>query len=180
MSLTLRIALQSTLDEAGLDLLHTGINQTTKALTIVGSCGKPLVSINGIMFGSKNPTMKEISYASELFKQFITDYSSDLTDFIAESKELKMLEDSLPTLPMGYTPSGSVISLSLEDGAQKGSVYPDGRLSVTGPRDIVTIQALVTMSQEPVVTEYFTKAREIADRRGDLRKSQQKLTSCDI
>lgn len=94
--LMLRKNTQPLLDAIGLEDLHTEIK--SNVLVLVGTCGKLLVSIDGISFNGK-PTAAEREYATELFKQFLEKHATDLKAFVAASKEFSSIEP--PVLPSG-------------------------------------------------------------------------------
>ena len=94
MSLVLRKGCQPLLDKSGLDMLHVGI--INKTLTLQGTCGKSIVSVNGIQFNSKTITKAELEYAVELFSTFLNKHESDLKDYITKAKAFSQVEMPRP------------------------------------------------------------------------------------
>jgi hypothetical protein len=72
MSIALRQAAQPLLDNIGLSQFHIEIAPSTKFLSIVGECGKPLVTLSGIRFSKSDPTKKEIDYSCSLLDTYLS------------------------------------------------------------------------------------------------------------
>lgn len=95
--LLLRQACQPLLNELGLSELHVTIQD--KTLTVVGSCGKPLVAISGIQFSKNSASNAERDFAVSLFQQFLIAYGKELKDFVTAKQEF--LSSPEPQLPEG-------------------------------------------------------------------------------
>ena len=100
--LMLRKLTQPMLDAVGLNDLHTEIMD--RCLTIVGSCGKPLVTIRGITFGSSKISNDEREYAAELFSVFLGKHKEKLLEFVTLAKATS--EIPKPTPPDGFKSAG--------------------------------------------------------------------------
>lgn len=120
MSLMLRKASQEILDEYNLADYHAGIQDDTRYMQVVGPCGKPLLTISGVIFTSKAPTNKEIEFATSLLSEFLVQHSKSIQDLLIA--KTKLASTPTPSHPKGVKISGSIgkeiITINSED-------YPD-------------------------------------------------------
>jgi len=88
MSLLLRKACQDILEQFGLGAYHVDLN-SSKSLSIVAECGKPLVSIHGIRFNRVIPNQVEIDFAAELLDNFMGTHNNLLQDYLKKEAAFK-------------------------------------------------------------------------------------------
>ncbi|MEA3280208.1 MAG: hypothetical protein U9Q38_06385 [Thermodesulfobacteriota bacterium] len=98
MSLLLRQEVQKDLDDAGLGVLHVGIDG--RLLALHGECGQRLLSIGGISFASAVPKAKEIPFAAELFRKFLAKHKDAIIEYIDAKRAASSL--LLPEVPEGW------------------------------------------------------------------------------
>ena len=121
MSLTLRQKTQDALNNVGLDDYHTRINEN-KYLAIVGPCGQPLMTVTGIEFTRREPTIAEVAYAVELFETFLLDHGAEIQNYLtkmkqhAQSVEPEQKNDVFSIDPSHYIESKHRTTLSYQDG----------------------------------------------------------------
>ena len=177
MSLMLRQACQPLLDELGLDMLHVGIDGD-KSLSIVGSCGKPLLSLSGIRFGSFKPSNKEVEYAIHLFNEFLRKEGAKLSVYVV-AKQRSTADDVIP-LPDGCVAAGSYIYYRNGGHSNILAIYPDGQVTVGIKQSPEVLIELMTSSLITDALKYFKQAQLQATERETLREMQTELNKCDI
>lgn len=101
MSLMLRKKCQTLLDNVGLDMYHVQVQDANKYLQIVGECGKPLCSIEGIRLSRAAPNAAEIELALELFDAFLAKHAGTFKSFIAAKAraDQAVIPESVDNLP---------------------------------------------------------------------------------
>ena len=176
MSLMLRQACQPMLDDADLEIMHVGIS-SDKSLSIVGGCGKPLLNLQGIRFGSFKPTTKEITYAVELFTLFLNKEADKLVKYVA-AKQASTVDEPLP-LPEHCVAYGTYVNYRGDNNCNI-SVYQDGTITVSNKQSIADLVAFMDSDVIDNVMEYFDKAQVQATEREKLRIMQTSLNKCDI
>ena len=106
MSLQLRKQCQAMLDNVGLNNYHVQIADDTKYMQIVGECGQPFVTIQGIRFSKMAPTQLEIDISLELFDAFLVKHTATFKAFI----KAKAIADAftVPEAPVEIFPGARV------------------------------------------------------------------------
>jgi hypothetical protein len=183
--LLLRQSCQPLLDSAGLSDLHVSIEN--KCLTIVGSCGKPIVTIGGIKFSRTTVSAEEREFATSLFDKFLIKYNSDIVAFITAKKAF--LATKKPELPVGAKTSNFSTSMrfvqwpdiAVSDGKGTINCYEDGRIyfGTAFPYlkmvDNLHLKAIVRAS-----IDYCKKMTDYSKLESDLAKLQSELANCSI
>jgi len=126
MSLLLRNACQDTLDNAQLSNFHIRVNEYSKAMTIVGECGQPFVSISGIKFARVVPSNAELPLAVELLDAFLMKHKPDFDLYVQELAKFK----SLPVVEMELNES-SLDFIGYNDTARWVSKVRSGCFQIT-------------------------------------------------
>jgi len=131
MSLMLRKACQSLLNNNRLGDYHVRVQEDKKYMEIVGPCGQPLFAISGIRFGKTNPSAAEISYAVELLEEFLLEHKTKIEKFF-EAKAIYS-KNPVPVPPEGVTTGNNgenkwgVLTLAKESASTKDTLtytYP--------------------------------------------------------
>ena len=204
MSLMLRKACQDVLNDNNLPNYHVRID-ASKCLSIVGPCGKPLLTISGIVFSRTTPTAAEIEYAVELFYSFMEKHEIALNHYIELvtevgellSKNELILDDSVEvSLNTGwhYAPGTSVRIETMEPRI----IVKASPLAVTLNLDLQITDISVCSKSEPfdaasINLKAIPKKKEIKvalsvlQQRSNIWKLEQEmqkavnqLSSCDI
>lgn len=81
MSLLLRQAGQTILDQYKIPNFHVGINSDNK-MTIQSECGKPFVTIQGIQFNRSIPSAQEITFAVELLDGYMATHIQTIQAYL--------------------------------------------------------------------------------------------------
>jgi len=177
MSLILREKCQPLLDDVGLDLLHVGITQ--KYFTIVGGCGKTLVTLGGIQFGSNNPTKRELDYAVDLFREFLRLNTKKLTDYVATSQSMAVID--APPAPEGTEDSGGTLIIRKPDTQHVAMyIYSEGKIGLNGRMTINDVLALYPDSVADAAVEWYATKAAIAKRTQELNVMRAEINKCDI
>ena len=116
MSLLLRKECQEVLDNIGLSTYHAEIkwirpSQWSKEkkgrfLSIVGECGKELVTLHGITFSRSSPSKAEIVIAAELLQEFLSNHRKTIKDLI----QIGAVANKIPTQPACMSAVDNVFS----------------------------------------------------------------------
>lgn len=190
MSILLRKECQPILDKAKLSELHVDIVE--KTLTIVGGCGKPLVMVGGIKFGTNNPRAAEIDYASELFEKFIATHGKAIKDYLAKKKAFMLLpKPSLKKYDLisvnHYISDDGEHSkvqkiVQIEDREIYISITSNGEIHLPSTYPLKVFLALVkeVKKAEKTATDYFTEAKKWQEQSAAINKLRDALASCDI
>ena len=99
MSLMLRKKCEDILNDTFLQSFHADIDLDTRYLRIVSECGKPLVTISGIVFSRVVPTNAEIEYCADLLDVFITKHKKELFSVIELQKKVNNAVDLVNKYP---------------------------------------------------------------------------------
>lgn len=181
MSISLRKSCQPSLDAAGLSMVHVGVKN--KILTIVGPCGQPLVTVSGIEFDTNTPKKMEIPYALNLFEEFLSQKSSDITTYLQLKHAFSELEQpslepitkaNLSCRNITYTTNG--YEMSYDRGSKKLSsvkVLNDATFSITNA-------SIAINEAEEVLTPYFQAVTEYNEKEKELSTLRTALQTCNI
>ncbi len=193
MSIILRQGCQHLLNEMELDFIHTDIQN--KILTIVGECGQPLLPINGIKFGSSNPTKQEIGYAVGLFEKFLEKHGEQLQEFIAEKKKYKIVEapikpDSLKKYPNGgnrydHTDNDAYRVYNKEYGFAYNSINKssNNKNHITFDRNSSREEIKAAMEDDvffEIADKFFKEQNEYTKGATKMNELRNNLNKCDI
>ena len=188
--LLLRQACQPLLNELGLSDLHVTIQD--KTLTIVGSCGKPLVAISGIQFSKNSASNAERDFAVSLFQQFLVTYGKELKDFVSAKQEfLSLPEPELPTGAKNYYLSSAQNDSYVEfEPFEKTSsssacikIYIDGRVSFSyyNPTiNAIASNAGILKSLETVTKQTIAAFSDYKIKKAAIDAIGAKIAKCDI
>lgn len=180
MSLQLRQALQTTLDEANLSNMHAGIN-SNKYLEIVGECGKPLFILSGVCFGTKNPKAAEIEYANLLLSKFINTNKTKVVELIESTIALN--DATKPELPESISHnnfSSSAVGKA-EDGRVICNLSTGTTVNISHPIQSVIEYFCNNYSQDvEVFSEWSQLNTHYLALVQDVYAAKQALQSCDI
>lgn len=92
MSLVLRQLTQEMLDKNGLSMLHAEVSDYKK-LTLVGECGQPFLTANGIRFSKKIPSVREVEYAAQLLEKYVNKNKKKIQQAIEARRRRKEAEE---------------------------------------------------------------------------------------
>lgn len=179
MSILIRKQCQELLDANQIPFVHVEIRN--KTLTLVGQCGKPLVSISGIRFATNNPTKAEVAYATELFQSFLAQHATTIKTFIEAKKAFSEKEEPV------YQGQGEKqqyfpvrISYSSEDGVCKVTLYPDQMTINISSADSVSDFFPFMLSCEADALPYFTALKEYREEEAKVADLASQLNQCNI
>ncbi len=193
MSIILRQGCQHLLNEMELDFLHTDIQN--KILTIVGECGQPLLPINGIKFGSNNPTKQEIGYAVGLFEKFLDKHGDQLQEFITEKKKYKIVEAPVKPDSLRRHPNGGIIYDHIDNDVYRvynkeyGFTYNsdnkpiNNRNFITFDRSPIRKEVILAMQDDEffeVADKFFKEYNEYTKGAAKMNELRNNLNKCDI
>jgi hypothetical protein len=170
MSLIVREKCQQMLDAVGLDNLHASLDQS-RCLTIALECGQPVVTITGIQFSRKEPSMKEIEYASELFNAFLLKHTAVLREYV--SKRQALIEQ---TMPKNY-------SMHWRDSAQYTTEKVSYILSGSGKVEITFTPGTTPKINNKIINQLkliVTQHQQYNKDKTALNEKIQNLTTCNI
>lgn len=188
--LLLRQACQPLLNELGLNDLHVTIQD--KILTIVGSCGKPLVAIAGIQFSKNSASNAERDFAVGLFANFLAAYGKEIQDFVAAKQAF--ISNPEPELPEGargyYLPSSLNDSYVEFEPFEKTSsssacirIYYNGKISFsyyTPTISEIVEHASVLKTLEKITKEAIDQFAEYKAKKAAIDAIGAKIAKCDI
>jgi hypothetical protein len=184
--LLLRQTCQPILDSYGLSELHVVIQD--KTLTIVGSCGKPLVAIGGITFSKSSISEKERTFATELFETFMVKYSADIIKYVTEKKAFAALPELILPKDFMLNSSYSNYCLQIDPGTYQGMIIkidPTGQMSVSTDKLTFTPNIIVELIQAvakgiPDCIAYLTEHESRRNTANTLDSQRATLAKCDI
>lgn len=172
MSLLLRKECQETLDDVGLFELHVSVKN--KTLTILGECGKPIVSISGIQFASTSPKKLERDYAVLLFNEFINKNKKAILELVHEKKELIKLNKAV--IPSGFRSYGTYL---IRDNIK---LFESGEIEIN-KKFLFTDLNEVRKQIEKCIKDtgkYFDDLRKYKKKEKEISELSKKVMSCDI
>jgi len=203
MSLILRKQCQDVLDTFGLSTYHIQICENRKHLQIVGECGQPLVDIYGIRFTRLVPSVAEITYAGELFDEFLGIHGKLIQSYVAKAKTFKALKSVKPSNDFVRIDTGTdynrntgnhdvigydfIIADSIADFKYKADKHGNQVKFLNGRVDPTSKITLATLSKFKADPTLLTKAKKylksyIAYRQTEteLEQLKDKLSKCNV
>ena len=179
MSLILRQMAQDKLDAAGFPNLHADIDVNLH-LSIKTECGKPLVSIFGITFSRKAPTIKEMEYAIELFEAFLAKHNSTITKALDLQKQLNDLVEPTHT-DMEFETKYSSDTVKFIKGENTVTFKSDGTLHSHSKMDRETFNNFkITKAMWTKAEEYFDWIDTKRNLEGQKNEAWAVMNQCDI
>lgn len=188
--LLLRQACQPLLNELGLNDLHVTIQD--KILTIVGSCGKPLVAIAGIQFSKNSASNAERDFAVGLFASFLATYGKEIQDFVTSKQAfLSHPEPELPTGAKNYYLSSSLDDSYIEfepfektkSSSASIKIYYNGKISFsyyTPTISEIVEHASSLKALEKITKEALDQFAEHKTKKAVIDAIGAKIAKCDI
>lgn len=182
--LLLRQACQPVLDSYGLNDLHVTIKD--KTLTIVGGCGKPLVSIGGITFAKSSVSEKERTFAISLFEAFMSKHSAAIVKYVTEKKAFKALPELVPPTNWGFYSTHNQNFMKNVELPYNMLVYSSGHIMIsqngyfkTTPDEL--INTLKSIKKDiPACVKYLEDYDARREQAALLEQQRQALAVCDI
>lgn len=180
MSILIRKQCQEHLDAAGLGVTHVDINN--KTLAIVGECGQPLVSINGIRFATNNPTKAEVAYAVELFVAFLEKHKAKLQNLIKLKKQLAETEKPIYSGKGShpYTHRTNEIKFDLKKGELVYNV--NGSIRLNTDLNAVSLAEIEALKEvyDADVAPYMTALNAYQELENAITHAKSEINKCDI
>lgn len=182
--LLLRQACQPVLDSYGLNDLHVTIKD--KTLTIVGGCGKPLVSIGGITFAKSSVSEKERIFVLSLFEAFMSKHSAAIIKYITEKKAFNALPELIP--PKNWGKSATYASKEYvyrNDTPISVFVYKSGQITLASGGNEMYPNAMKDFITDiekdiPACVKYLEDHTARQKQAALLEQQRQALAVCDI
>lgn len=178
MSIIIRQQCQPLLDAANLSDLHVDI--LNKTLTIVGPCGQPILTISGIRFDANAPKKAEISYAVELFSQFLEVHKEKILHFIQAKRAFSELPQPEYTGTLGRPATYGRKAVNYPN-CIKVEASGEVSISTTLSSDL-TLDQLIEQVNAAIEdsTLYVAQYKAYTEAERELTTLQSQLTKCDI
>ena len=194
MSLMLRKKCEDILNDTFLENFHVDIDPDTRYLRIVSECGKPLVTISGIVFSRTTPTNAEIEYCADLLEVFITKHRKELLSVIELQKKVKNannLVNKYPQYEFNTTSSYSEAPSMLLyiDSIFVIRIYSNNKIKISVDnkqeeisKDIIkeVLEGTIDRKQVKVVQGIMEEWIQQDKERQELHKAIRLLSICEI